>query len=46
MFYVMPLAHQSLSLTQEASLKEVDNLRKQIYRIKGKDTVSLLESID
>ncbi|KAF8072139.1 ras family-domain-containing protein [Lyophyllum atratum] len=26
------------SLTQEASLKEVDNLRKQIYRIKGGDT--------
>ncbi|KAF8224146.1 hypothetical protein L208DRAFT_1410711 [Tricholoma matsutake] len=26
------------SLTQEASLREVDNLRKQIYRIKGADT--------
>lgn len=26
------------SLTHEASLKEVDNLRKQIYRIKGADT--------
>lgn len=26
------------SLTQEASLKEVDNLRKQIYRIKGGDS--------
>ncbi|EFI27889.1 rap 1A [Coprinopsis cinerea okayama7 len=26
------------SLTQEATLKEVDNLRKQIYRIKGGDT--------
>jgi len=25
------------SLTQDASLKEVDNLRKQIYRIKGGD---------
>ncbi|KAF5342498.1 hypothetical protein D9611_001692 [Ephemerocybe angulata] len=26
------------SLTQEVTLKEVDNLRKQIYRIKGGDT--------
>jgi len=26
------------SLTQEASLREVDNLRQQIYRIKGTDT--------
>jgi len=26
------------SLTQEASLREVDNLRKQIYRIKGGDS--------
>ncbi|KAF9243571.1 small GTPase superfamily [Melanogaster broomeanus] len=26
------------SLTQEASLREVDNLRQQIYRIKGGDT--------
>jgi len=26
------------SLTQEASLREVDNLREQIYRIKGGDT--------
>lgn len=28
------------SLTQEASLREVDNLRQQIYRIKGGDTAS------
>lgn len=27
------------SLTQEASLREVDNLRQQIYRIKGGNTV-------
>ena len=30
----------SISLTQEASLREVDNLRQQIYRIKGGSTVS------
>lgn len=35
-----PLTETFYSLTQEASLKEVDNLRKQIYRIKGGDTVS------
>lgn len=29
------------SLTQESSLREVDNLRQQIYRIKGVDSVSL-----
>ena len=29
----------SVSLTQEATLQEVDNLRKQILRIKGGDTV-------
>ncbi|KAF9267653.1 hypothetical protein L218DRAFT_638127 [Marasmius fiardii PR-910] len=29
------------SLTQEASLKEVDNMRKQIYRIKGGNTQSI-----
>jgi len=27
------------SLTQEASLREVDNLRQQIYRIKGGSTI-------
>jgi len=31
-----------ISLTQEASLREVDNLRQQIYRIKGGSTVSAL----
>ena len=30
----------SVSLTQETSLREVDNLRQQIYRIKGGSTVS------
>ncbi|KAG8213173.1 small GTPase superfamily [Butyriboletus roseoflavus] len=28
------------SLIQEASLREVDNLRQQIYRVKGGDTVT------
>ncbi|KAG6817183.1 hypothetical protein H0H87_011885 [Tephrocybe sp. NHM501043] len=30
------------NLTNEASLKEVDNLRKQIYRIKGSDNVPIV----
>jgi hypothetical protein len=34
------LQHIRCSLTQEASLQEVDHLRKQIYRIKGGDAVS------
>ena len=34
-----PIAKCYSSLTQEASLQEVDNLRKQILRIKGGDTV-------
>lgn len=33
-----------ISLTQDASLREVDNLREQIYRIKGGSTVSGRES--
>ena len=31
----------SYSLTQEASLQEVDNLRNQIIRVKGADVVRL-----
>ncbi|KAG6853965.1 ATP-dependent RNA helicase dbp2 [Blastosporella zonata] len=34
--------HVFLSLTNEASLKEVDNLRKQIYRIKGGDGIPIV----
>ncbi len=34
-----------LSLTQEASLKEVDNLRKQIYQIKGGEAVGTQYSL-
>ncbi|KAG6861246.1 hypothetical protein C0995_002368 [Termitomyces sp. Mi166 len=36
---LMPYIHIScsFSLTNEASLREVENLRKQIYRIKGED---------
>lgn len=30
------------SLTQEASLKELDNIRQQIHRIKGGEEVSYL----
>jgi len=35
---ILPLLNSG-SLTQEATLQEVDNLRKQILRIKGGDTV-------
>lgn len=34
------MAYLSPSLTQEASLREVDNLRQQIYLVKGGDAVT------
>jgi len=34
------------SLTQEASLTEIDYLRRQIFRIKGNDTVSPIPLYD
>lgn len=32
----------AFSLTQEASLREIDSLRQQIYRIKGDDTIPIV----
>ncbi|KAK1217881.1 Ras- protein rsr1 [Marasmius sp. AFHP31] len=37
----MLIDHMMSSLTQEASLKEVDDMRKEIYRVKGGEKQSI-----